>query len=103
MCRSVPQIAVFSTLTRTSFGPGVGTGTSCIQMPLPGSRLTRAFIVADIRDSTIGKGLDYTPEAIIERFLPIRSEPHAPEDRSEERRVGKECVSTCRSRCSPCP
>src|SRR3546814_13192988 len=32
---------------------------------------------------------------------------HAPDDlyhavqRSEERRVGKECVSTCRSRCSP--
>src|SRR3546814_13547309 len=25
----------------------------------------------------------------------------ASEDRSEERRVGKECVSTCRSRCSP--
>src|SRR3546814_19626273 len=24
-----------------------------------------------------------------------------PEDRSEERRVGKECVSTCRYRCSP--
>src|SRR3546814_9911907 len=24
------------------------------------------------------------------------------ETRSEERRVGKECVSTCRSRCSPC-
>src|SRR3546814_16556684 len=23
------------------------------------------------------------------------------EERSEERRVGKECVSTCRSRCSP--
>src|SRR3546814_17186052 len=23
------------------------------------------------------------------------------QDRSEERRVGKECVSTCRSRCSP--
>src|SRR3546814_17985025 len=26
----------------------------------------------------------------------------APEERSEERRVGKECVSTCRSRWSPC-
>src|SRR3546814_2449253 len=26
-----------------------------------------------------------------------------PEDRSEERRVGKECVSTCRSRWSPYP
>src|SRR3546814_12109733 len=24
---------------------------------------------------------------------------HAPHKRSEERRVGKECVSTCRSRC----
>src|SRR3546814_14160173 len=24
-------------------------------------------------------------------------------ERSEERRVGKECVSTCRSRWSPCP
>src|SRR3546814_11834892 len=26
-----------------------------------------------------------------------------PANRSEERRVGKECVSTCRSRCSPYP
>src|SRR3546814_16483863 len=26
---------------------------------------------------------------------------HMSSDRSEERRVGKECVSTCRSRCSP--
>src|SRR3546814_12685662 len=25
------------------------------------------------------------------------------QDRSEERRVGKECVRTCRSRWSPCP
>src|SRR3546814_10958580 len=28
-------------------------------------------------------------------------EKHAAEQRSEERRVGKECVSTCRSRWSP--
>src|SRR3546814_20538063 len=27
--------------------------------------------------------------------------PHKTIRRSEERRVGKECVSTCRSRCSP--
>src|SRR3546814_7966583 len=27
----------------------------------------------------------------------------APQERSEERRVGKECVSTCRSRWSPYP
>ena len=45
MCRSVPQIAVFSSLTSTSFGPGAGTGTCSIQMPLPVSRLTSAFIV----------------------------------------------------------
>src|SRR3546814_12390563 len=31
------------------------------------------------------------------RFLEARIK------RSEERRVGKECVSTCRSRCSPYP
>src|SRR3546814_17468399 len=33
-----------------------------------------------------------------------RGQAHAlrPLDRSEERRVGKECVSTCRSRWSPC-
>src|SRR3546814_14763298 len=30
-------------------------------------------------------------------------ESHAPSSRSEERRVGKECVSTCRSRWSPSP
>src|SRR3546814_17915817 len=31
--------------------------------------------------------------------IPAKSEPHS----SEERRVGKECVSTCRSRWSPYP
>src|SRR3546814_12243483 len=30
-----------------------------------------------------------------------RAVVYAEEVRSEERRVGKECVSTCRSRCSP--
>src|SRR3546814_19582489 len=33
---------------------------------------------------------------LISSFAPVRSQP-----RSEERRVGKECVSTCRSRWSP--
>src|SRR6188768_4203407 len=48
MCRSVPQIAVFSSLIRTSLAPGVGTGTCSIQMPFSAWRLTRAFIVAAI-------------------------------------------------------
>src|SRR3546814_3697233 len=34
-------------------------------------------------------------------FRPERGEGGAPVARSEERRVGKECVSTCRSRWSP--
>src|SRR5690242_15918298 len=46
MCRSVPQIAVFSSLISTSFGPISGIGTCSIQMPGAASRLTRAFIIA---------------------------------------------------------
>src|SRR3546814_2253367 len=35
-------------------------------------------------------------------YIPAQQIPQAyPQDRSEERRVGKECVSTCRSRWSP--
>ncbi len=45
MCRSVPQMAVFSTFTRTSLAPGEGTGTSSIQMPRAASRLTSARMV----------------------------------------------------------
>src|SRR5690606_17773373 len=48
MCRSVPQMAVFSTRIRTSFGPGCGTGTSSIHMPLAASRLTSAFMVEGV-------------------------------------------------------
>src|SRR3546814_16938916 len=35
------------------------------------------------------------------RYHPVKGEIPSPLDRSEERRVGKECVSTCRSRWSP--
>src|SRR3546814_3223879 len=34
-------------------------------------------------------------------ILAVSDEPLVSSDRSEERRVGKECVSTCRSRWSP--
>src|SRR3546814_5180115 len=50
---------------------------------------------------------DYLPvldrlSAIIDGFeSPLGMELLATVDRSEERRVGKECVSTCRSRWSP--
>src|SRR3546814_15479202 len=37
----------------------------------------------------------------VERGSIVIAEEISPADRSEERRVGKECVSTCRSRWSP--
>src|SRR3546814_1950247 len=37
----------------------------------------------------------------IRQLVDARCAPRCPEVRSEERRVGKECVSTCRSRWSP--
>src|SRR3546814_18887947 len=45
---------------------------------------------AEYRDSSVEK----ETSAFAGAFL-------MPEPRSEERRVGKECVSTCRSRCPP--
>src|SRR5688500_6565911 len=62
MCRSVPQIAVFSSLTSTSFGPISGTGTCSIQIPCAASRLTRAFIICvmDGLALPVGEPVDYT-------------------------------------------
>src|SRR3546814_13356368 len=46
-----------------------------------------------------GAGLRIPPTAFVSiQRLVIQ---HGPPQRSEERRVGKECVSTCRSRWSP--
>src|SRR3546814_4939906 len=70
-----------------------------------------APVVPAITDHEIEHILERAAEAGAKgaSFLPVRL-PHevAPLfrawlDRSEERRVGKECVSTCRSRWSPYP
>src|SRR3546814_16973736 len=45
-----------------------------------------------------GKRLGHIHEEVEKRILDVIGESHV---RSEERRVGKECVSTCRSRWSP--
>src|SRR3546814_15508473 len=44
-----------------------------------------------------------TQETLGERTAWLAASTHPREERSEERRVGKECVSTCRSRWSPYP
>src|SRR3546814_11553550 len=53
-----------------------------------------ALAALEGRDDNIGK------EAILKLMAAVDSWIPQPE-RSEERRVGKECVSTCRSRWSP--
>ncbi len=45
MCTSVPQIADFFTLIKTSFGPTSGTGTRSIHKPISGFDFTSAFIM----------------------------------------------------------
>src|SRR2546430_344240 len=48
MCRSVPQIPVMRTRTRTSLMPGWGAGTSSSHKPFSARLFTRAFIWASI-------------------------------------------------------
>src|SRR3546814_20519923 len=45
--------------------------------------------------------VELAPTAAQQDLLLQNIEVSMPEDRSEERRAGKECVSTCRSRWSP--
>src|SRR3990172_6074971 len=48
MCRSVPQIPPAKTLTRISWPPMDGTGTSTSSSPGPASVFTSAFIALSI-------------------------------------------------------
>src|SRR3546814_12455785 len=71
----------------------IGAGNLDLSLALGLQRTNRALeIVADQR----GIGTD---QRLRSRDDPFRLIP--PCRRSEERRVGKECVSTCRYRCSP--
>src|SRR3546814_13581943 len=41
-------------------------------------------------------------DMVVHQFNELKIFNESDDDRSEERRVGKECVNTCRVRCSPC-
>src|SRR3546814_5561224 len=53
------------------------------------------------QESGMGLLVYHNPEAMARGINPFDHGPLHTDMRSEERRVGKECVSTCRSRWSP--
>src|SRR3546814_14066941 len=72
---------------------GFGVGSRVMQaIFLPA--IAVAFACSPLAAQNVGAG---QPARVREVFRTA-----ALTGRSEERRVGKECVSTCRSRCSPC-
>src|SRR3546814_14695677 len=77
----------------------VGVGKRCRRQPGEVERLdiglAQRRIVVDEKDRLLGGKETHAG-------LSVRRKPAPPSgERSEERRVGKECVSTCRSRWSP--
>src|SRR3546814_11094390 len=78
------------------------TGVQTCALPIL-RKFRRSKSLAAVAAST--RGLSHRPRTLVMVFLmsaKLLSEPPAKSaNRSEERRVGKECVSTCRSRWSP--
>src|SRR3546814_13875624 len=83
------QAMVFGNLDERS-----GTGVLFSRNPLTGESLPYGEYLPRAQGEDVVSG-KFTPLAL---DAMLKCEPEA---RSEERRVGKECVSTCRSRWSP--
>src|SRR3546814_14714644 len=58
-------------------------------------------LVANHFDTRPGRALTFEHETLARLHRRLGRDVGVPPDRSEERRVGKECVSTCRSRGAP--
>src|SRR3546814_13158476 len=67
-------------------------------LAFPGERFSRLPCLQDEVDTLLGHWFSEVSRRVVGLVLVGRA---AQEQRSEERRVGKECVSTCRSRWSP--
>src|SRR3546814_14420675 len=61
----------------------------------------RVRCVGELAENQFRAGLVRVERAVKERLGQAETENHMPHDRTEERRVGKECVSKCRSGLSP--
>src|SRR3546814_5542303 len=76
------------------------TGVQTCALPILKIAPHRAIIVVEaVHPKIMDAGGDYFP--VRDAFIGHLQCPVARERRSEERRVGKECVSTCRYRWSP--
>src|SRR3546814_14191025 len=62
------------------------------------NRPQRVSLTLDGASGQIVKRIDFNQRPMLDRIIGTGVAAH---ERSEERRVGKECVSTCRSRWSP--
>src|SRR3546814_4512738 len=82
--------------TRCALVTGVQTCALPISAALADLEIAAAFVVAAVE--VVGPGNADFRRRVAEGFQDLPAEAHL---RSEERRVGKECVSTCRSRWSP--
>src|SRR3546814_4701221 len=81
------------------------TGVQTCVLPISGlsmqtidRRLIEIFAVCRVADTQVSFGV--VPQRAVDTFN-LHPDARGGEQRSEERRVGKECVSTCRSRWSP--
>src|SRR3546814_19880733 len=80
------------------------TGVQTCALPICGSaaeRATSRFTQARLRSPRAPIRRQWSPENSSHRASPSHSRSSTRDGRSEERRVGKESVSTCRSRWSP--
>src|SRR3546814_14006270 len=94
LCRSVKVTGSCQVLVLLGAVAGLLNRLSAIVMPIREHPVTGTILTCDFN-------VGFTQPEMIKRRPVVVISPKIANRRSEERRVGKECVSTCRSRCSP--
>ena len=77
------------------------TPTDAPAAPVAPVRLPPVVLGVDIGGTKFAAGLISTRGELLDRAVVLVDQNVGPEGRSEERRVGKECLTQCRSRWSP--